>query len=304
MDNNPNPIDIDLVPKLGLFDGDKIRIVRDLSLEEYSLYTQSTEMIKTFFKNSRLYQVLINSCSDIRDYLIKCENNPSITLLMDAFERDEILCNINGKLITCVSSFKAFLDQTGHYYSSRFGSESEEYAIFEKLRKDTYSENFSYRLFYELRNHIQHCQLPVNYFEGRKALLDKQQLINDPQVKASFRRELEGIKDNIELLPGIETFVDCIARLFGSLVHIELPALVDSVNLINKILLVGKLENPTLVAWIISKTEIINGRTQYTLEMPDYEYSFLIKQLEVLGNYDPLLTAAAVITLRKGEQRT
>lgn len=289
------------VPKLGVFDGEQLSIIRDLSQEEYILYANSTQKIETFFKNSNLYQIFIISCSALREYLLGQEKNRNLTPLMEAFERDEILCDANRKLLTCISAFKAFIDQTGHYYSSNWGNNSEEYRLFENLRKNSYSENFSYRLFYELRNYVQHCELPINHFEDRKPILSKQQFIDDQQVKASFRRELECLPNEIDLLSELGAFVDCISIFFGNLIHIELPALINCVNFINKILLVGKVKSPTLATYIISKVESINGKPQYTLELPKYEYLFMIKQLEVLGNYDPLLTAAAIFKLRKSE---
>jgi hypothetical protein len=69
---------------------------------------------------------------------------------------------VNRKLSNLLSSCRAYLDQTRRALKHRYGSRSDQLVGFKEETHSQYESRLGYRLMEGLRNHAQHCELPVS----------------------------------------------------------------------------------------------------------------------------------------------
>lgn len=109
---------------------------------------------------------------------------------------------INAYVTSIISAGRSLVDAVDNCAKESFGQESESYREFSaNCKQSVYEKNFSYRLFYDLRNFSQHNHLPVSVRDSF-CCFDTGQILGTPHFKSNknVREELERIqKEIIEL---------------------------------------------------------------------------------------------------------
>jgi len=85
----------------------------------------------------------------------------------DATEHRRLL---DRRLTNVLTAFRLYVDQTDYEISNVFGSKSNELEHIKKFKNSLYDKHFGYRFLEELRNHVQHCALPVQMITYREVL--------------------------------------------------------------------------------------------------------------------------------------
>lgn len=108
--------------------------------------------IINFLEFNDLFKITINRLLKHQGALL--EDNPK--------ELKFISRNANRLFLNFLSSGRTFLDHTETYLKRKYGSQSNEYLIFQSETNKIYDNSFEYRFMYKLRNYAQHCGLPIN----------------------------------------------------------------------------------------------------------------------------------------------
>lgn len=106
---------------------------------------------------------------------------------------------INAYVTSIISAGRSLVDAVDNCAKESFGEQSESYEEFSSnCKQSVYDKNFSYRLFYDLRNFAQHNHLPVSVRDSF-CCFDNGQILGTPHFKSNknVREELEKIQEEI-----------------------------------------------------------------------------------------------------------
>jgi len=120
----------------------------------------------------------------------------------------------NLAVMNLLAMCRAYIDHTPQHLSSIFPDSPEKNDLFHDKRKTTHSNYLGYRALYEIRNHVQHCGLPVHSltlgaggwfdtFEGCRHIaipyITISGLSRDKSFNKNILKELSNIGDKVDL---------------------------------------------------------------------------------------------------------
>lgn len=119
----------------------------------------------------------------------------------------------NLALMNLLAMCRSYVDHVPQHLSTIFPERPEKKEVFHNERKAVHSEFLGYRALYEIRNHVQHCGLPVHSFTLGGSWLDEREACRHnaiPYVSVSelaknrdfskkILKELQGISEKIDL---------------------------------------------------------------------------------------------------------
>jgi hypothetical protein len=144
---------------------------------------------------------------------------------------------LDRRLTNVLTSFRLYIDQTDHCISGIFGNPSEQLEHVKTFKSSLYDKYFGYRFFEAMRNHVQHCALPVQmitYSENRdpqgqdyyKITIAPKMTLDDFEGVDSFKKSiLEDVKSKggkIDLRHPAREYLSCLVLL-----HKELRAMLE-----------------------------------------------------------------------------
>lgn len=137
------------------------------------------------------------------------------------------------RLTNVLTGFRLYVDQTDHAISKVFGGASEELKTIKKVKANLYDNHFGYRFLEALRNHVQHCDLPIETLTYNSKLVDREKapqiqfsvipnaslenLAEDEDFKKSILKELQAGMDKIDLRLHVREYVSCLISLHKQL---------------------------------------------------------------------------------------
>jgi|GEM_PF-702614 len=166
--------DIDF-SQINIFEFDDITIS---GIETYIELTRHIQELKQLFDVYRFNLECLLSNYDITstDRISRKENLKS--------QQSDFIC-INALVINYLSAGRAVVDSVDLIVKNTYGEGSDEYTGFrDTILSKEYDNNFTYRLFYHLRNFSQHLHLPVSV-NGCICCFDFKQILNTPYYKAN-----------------------------------------------------------------------------------------------------------------------
>ncbi|MGG0387828.1 hypothetical protein ABEZ76_07575 [Priestia megaterium] len=233
--------------KLGVVEGQKFDIVKELKVEEYTVYNKIKKRLMQFQQDQQLYTMINWNYHDIYRkisyYLSEYSQNSSV----DWIKMDRILLDINRLLLNFLSACRTFLDHNQTRLNKEFGSESEQMKRFKAACSKEYDNYFSYRFLYKLRNYAQHCGMPVgNVSIGGKAVripdevenflsvqFDRNSLLkNYDSWGKPVKGELLELPDFFEVNGYIDEVMGCFERINFILIEERIPDLLEGTQYI------------------------------------------------------------------------
>lgn len=119
----------------------------------------------------------------------------------------------NLAVMNLLAMCRSYVDHAPQHLSTIFPDLPEKKDAFHNERKTVYSEFLGYRALYEIRNHVQHCGLPVHSFTLGGSWLDTreacrhnaipcvsvEELAKDNSFSKKILQELQGMGERIDL---------------------------------------------------------------------------------------------------------
>lgn len=143
------------------------------------------------------------------------------------------------RLTNVLTGFRLYVDQTDHAVSKVFGGLSDELKEIKKFKANLYDKHFGYRFLEALRNHVQHCDLPVETLTYNSKLVDREKeakvqfsvipnaslesLAENDDFKKTILKELKNGQDKIDLRPHVREYVSCLVSLHKQLEKLFSP---------------------------------------------------------------------------------
>jgi hypothetical protein len=162
------------------------------------------------------------------------------------FEAMEHRVLVARRLTNVLTGFRLYVDQTDYLISKVFGGSSEELKTIKKFKSNLYDSHFGYRFLEALRNHVQHCDLPIETLTYNSKLVDREKapqvqfsvlpiaslesLAENEDFKKSILKELEAGQDKIDLRPHVREYVSCLIGLHRELEKIFSPKFEEARN--------------------------------------------------------------------------
>ena len=163
----------------------------------------------------------------------ECEllNQAQAHLLWQTFRYDSMQQRLalDRRLTNVLTGFRLYLDQTDNNVSEIFGNPSQELEGIKKSKGEMYDSYFGYRFLEVLRNHVQHCALPVEIISFHSGLVDQDlngnvqfsviprttldNLAANKDFKKSILDEIKALGGQIDLRLPIREYVSCLVKL-------------------------------------------------------------------------------------------
>lgn len=189
-------------------------------------YTTAISHIKNIihaFELEEKFDILVGNYEELEAELLRLTVEKSIHKRSSWHDGAHNRRLLNRRLNNLLSSCRMYLDHLRHGISSIFGSNSNQFANINHTIDEQYNGSFSYRLIEVLRNYTQHRRLPIDierttfipteYGEDKQVAcvltpqLTKANLLDDREIKAKFRPELEAQPDRIDLKLHLRNYV-------------------------------------------------------------------------------------------------
>jgi hypothetical protein len=273
----------------GPINGRKIEGIRELGGDEYRQYVHDAATVLGFFSDYEQYVMVRHAYVEYLNLLERQAAALANHVHMSEVMRYQIVHNINRKLRSFFSEFRAFLDYTETKLKRRYGQDSDQVAAFKAARSRRFDDSFAYRFVYKLRNYALHVDLPLNAMslasgEGKfdagdlgthnrfSVRVARDTLLNDGfDWGRHVRPGLEDLSPSFELNPIIKEAMYCLEEI-----HVELVCskLAEEKRAAESVLtLAGKVPEPAIPCVLRfggPEEDIING---YTLHMEREEGS-------------------------------
>jgi hypothetical protein len=235
--------------------GPRILPIRELSLEEFELFTSHCGTILQYYNDFQIYFVtVLNHKSFIAAFdelSSQCAGNAGrVPSMMGGVK---MILSINRHLLNLLSSFRTFLDHTETYLKRRHGSSSERAVAFKLTTSAAFDSSFSYRFLSQLRNYVQHCGMPVGKMsihidfdeETREPVSQYLELLfsrdsllsNFDRWHSMVKPELEAMPDHFPIRPHVENLMVQVGEIQRALIVAELPSLLNSFQWLDKLML-------------------------------------------------------------------
>ena len=104
--------------------------------------------------------------------------------------------SLDRHMVNLLTSLRLYIDQTDHGLSELFGNPSTELESIKIFRSKLYDQNLGYRFLEALRNHVQHCGLPIHIISYNQALVEQPKGANLSQVTVAPKINIEELAAN------------------------------------------------------------------------------------------------------------
>ena len=157
---------------------------------------------------------------------------------------------LDRRLANVLTAFRLYVDHTDTSLSDIFGKDSSELDAIKKIKNELYDNCFGYRFLEALRNHVQHCGLPVQIVTFHSGLVDGDlksdiqfsvipytsldTLAADKDFKKGILDEIKSIGEKIDLRRPIREYVSCIVRLHREVQKVFSKVITDSKEFYSK----------------------------------------------------------------------
>lgn len=212
---------------------DPTQTLREISTLEYETIIKNQNIIAHYKYATRRIKEVKGNFKDLKNYHFEAQEI-ILKKPREIYETlEEIFVNYNRLLINFCTSLKFLSDYLERELKKYFGENT--LSKFKKWISAIYDSNFSYRLFYNLRNFVQHSEYPIKDFrvdreryyntsivriQELSIVFDKEYLLSD----IDLRKKLEGLKGFGEYFPvqpyilEIEKIIDL---FFPKLIELE-----------------------------------------------------------------------------------
>jgi hypothetical protein len=256
---NENKMVVSLTWAIAIFSGNNIEPFKILCENELERYKKSSNAIFEFARDIRIYAFQKSNFEDferlleeyskdehLREIIGKPPINPQV---------DKILIELNRHLLNLLSTIRTFLDYADYNLKRKHGKNSKLVGDFTRARQYEYSNCFSYRFLYRLRNCAQHYILPLelsltskeiepysgNIENSMKLSLSRDSLLNSGFDWGKMLEEVKNLPEQVEINPYILEVDKCIDRLQSVILKGKLSFLIECAEYI-KLLFRDKLE--------------------------------------------------------------
>jgi len=187
----------------------------------------------------RNYTAIVSFYNQLRTNYLQNRNRA------DEFIRDVVL-EMDRLLLNYLASFKTFIDHLNTRYSrpplERYSYRTD----LEIICSNCYDTNFYYRFFSELRNYVQHCDLPVGYVDIKEdsghidisICFDRDLLLSRFRKWKSVKKDLLIQPEHFEIMPSLKELRSQIQLINDIVISWEVFIVRDSYvrlcNLINE----------------------------------------------------------------------
>jgi hypothetical protein len=154
----------------------------------------------------------------------------NLTIKNTVFKRDDYnnivnnIHTINRRILNLVAVCRMYFDQVIHQIHEVYGKDSHQCREIDNLIKNEYDSNMGYRVLEAIRNHAQHCDVPVSaltyWSKNKKVLIPKikvSKLKENNEFKKKVLVELEGMGDKLDIRPFIRQYLESIGRIHGQI---------------------------------------------------------------------------------------
>ncbi len=125
----------------------------------------------------------------------------------------EHIQSANLAVMNLLAMCRSYIDHVPQHLSTIFPDQPEKTEAFHQERRTVYTEFLGYRALYEIRNHVQHCGLPVHSFTLGGSWLDTreacrhnaipyvsvEELVKDGSFNKRILNELRGVGERVDL---------------------------------------------------------------------------------------------------------
>jgi len=210
---------------------DPSRILREISIEEFETIIKNQNIIAHFKYATRRIKEVKGNFNELKNYHFDAQEI-ILKKPKDIYETlEDIFVNYNRLLINFCTSLKFLSDYLERELNKCIGENT--LCKFKKWIHAIYESSFSYRLFYNLRNFVQHSEYPIKDFrvdreryintsiiriQELSIVFDKEYLLSD----IDLRRKFEGLKGFGEYFP-VQPYILEIEKI----IDLFLPKLIE-----------------------------------------------------------------------------
>lgn len=146
----------------------------------------------------------------------------------ESFGWSEGISTIQGiavRLLNLLSSCRLYQDQSSVAFKKLFGRKSPQVVALDLAKNAEKNKYASYRIMEALRNHCQHCEVPVygithgGGWDGPHCehlcilKLDRLRLLNDRQIEDQAKADIAALEDQFDVRPIVREYVASLARV-------------------------------------------------------------------------------------------
>lgn len=191
------------------------------------------------------YNILISNYSEFEMEILKQSTQLMICFPLSYYDFFESRIGFDRKLVNLLTAARLYVDRLPHHVTRIMGDYAK--GDVEKLLSEQYDNRKEYRFMEALRNHVQHCGLPVHRVQysptsqgsgiNRKLVYSMEvasQKIFLQEDKDFKKKVMEEIPDIIDLKLYTRIYIECISRVHASVREIVSNTLQESRLLIEK----------------------------------------------------------------------
>jgi hypothetical protein len=216
--------------------------VRELTADEVATYWSATNHVEAFNRWHTLLPLLKSNADEVVRYarrLGKKAPDDGPRGLNPVRAHDEM----NRLIVNYLTSMRLYLDHTEARLKRHYESTSGPLAAFKQQAASEFDTKPEYRLFYKLRNYVQHVGLPVHRLHSvaargkdgvhsfrdfrRKALTHRDTLLGSYDEWGQATTFLRTQPETFELHTMIPIVTDALERVDQAVVRAEIPSLRD-----------------------------------------------------------------------------
>lgn len=238
-------------PELAVVSKKKIEALRELSDTEYEEYEEARKRLIRFSRGQQLFTIVRLNYDDyenlLKQYIEEYTKNPQMFQL----RMERMALNINRHIMNYLSAVRTFLDHSGTNLKRRYGSSSQRVKRFKDACSNAYDKHFSYRFVSELRNYVQHCEMPLGELMLSSVEVDphtkevhhslavkfnRDELLSNFEWKSQLTKEIQKLPHKFEITPYLAEMMKCLEGINLTLIEDDLPELIQSAEYIQKLI--------------------------------------------------------------------
>lgn len=259
-------------------------VVRELSPSEESLIQNSNDILTRFADEQQLYHMAYAAYEEYISVYQNCMENYGLSPELQPMIKENIITNLNTKIINFLTSVRTFLDHTEANLKKNNGETSEKYKCFKEITSKLFDQNLSYRFIYKFRNYVQHCGMPgikmsmssrlADETSGQilrtvKIKLDRDELLQKYDSWGSIvKRDLQNMPEEIDITTHISNMIQYIERINSYLIDADLKELNQAAD---SIITISSEAKPNIGVPVLAKIE----------QLPNKDITISIKNMRI-----------------------
>lgn len=218
--------------------------VRALSGAELTLIDDARDKVVAFSNHNKLWQVAHMNADDFKQYLKYVGDQHAIAGGMDEHSMLNAIFNGNRLFLNVLTALRTFRDHSRTNAFRRHGRHSDFVDKWEAMLSKHESSSLAYRFFYDLRNYVQHCGMPLGraQFNSQAApggavvhaaefsFLRDELLRNYQKWDADVKRYLQNMEEQFQVMPYLNETLEVAGRIALGTMELELPLVQDGIG--------------------------------------------------------------------------